>query len=140
MKIRAGYSIAYDCPQPTPMILMLSIHPSRRIDLLSEHAMSFDQPVEPRDYSDGFGNTCTRIVVPAGRTTINCGFTIYDHGRPDVVAPDAVQQGDGGGAGGGVEQCGHRDLIGGAGRAGRRSTIAVGALRSPGRRGLIPMW
>ncbi len=27
MKVRAGYKIAYDCPQPTPMILTLSVHP-----------------------------------------------------------------------------------------------------------------
>jgi len=34
MKI-AGYEISYDCPQPTPMILTLSVHPSRVPDLLS---------------------------------------------------------------------------------------------------------
>ena len=33
MKIRAGYEILYGCPQPTPMILMLSVHPSRVVDL-----------------------------------------------------------------------------------------------------------
>ncbi len=27
MQIRAGYEIAYECPQPTPMVLMLSVHP-----------------------------------------------------------------------------------------------------------------
>ena len=36
MKIRAGYEIFYDCPQPTPMILTLSVHPSRISDLLTE--------------------------------------------------------------------------------------------------------
>ena len=35
MKIRAGYEISYDCPQPTPMILTLSVHPSRFADLLT---------------------------------------------------------------------------------------------------------
>ena len=39
MKIRAGYEISYDCPQPTPMILMLSIHPSRVPDLLTPDHM-----------------------------------------------------------------------------------------------------
>ena len=33
MHIRVGYEIAYECPQATPMILMLSVHPSRRPDL-----------------------------------------------------------------------------------------------------------
>jgi hypothetical protein len=35
MKIRAGYEISYDCPQSTPMILTLSIRPSRIADLLT---------------------------------------------------------------------------------------------------------
>jgi hypothetical protein len=34
MKIRTGYEISYECPQPTPMILTLSVHPSRFPDLL----------------------------------------------------------------------------------------------------------
>ena len=33
MRIRAGYEIAYDLPAPTPMLLCLSVHPSRRDDL-----------------------------------------------------------------------------------------------------------
>ena len=26
MKIRIGYELIYDCPQPTPMILTLNVH------------------------------------------------------------------------------------------------------------------
>ena len=44
-----------------------------------------------RDYTDGFGNACTRIVAPAGLTTISTDFEIYDSGQPDVVAEDAIQ-------------------------------------------------
>ena len=29
MKIRVGYKLVYECPQPTPMILMLNIHFTR---------------------------------------------------------------------------------------------------------------
>jgi hypothetical protein len=32
VKIRAGYEISYDCPQPTPMIPTLSVYPSRTSD------------------------------------------------------------------------------------------------------------
>jgi hypothetical protein len=35
MKIRAGYEISYDCVQPTPMIAMLNVHPSRTQDLVT---------------------------------------------------------------------------------------------------------
>ncbi len=91
MRIRAGYELIFECPQPTPMLLALNIHPSRRADLLTEQRLTFTPPVEVRDYVDGFGNVCTRIVAPAGVTTIATSFEIYDHGRPDPVVPDAVQ-------------------------------------------------
>ena len=45
MKIRAGYEISYDCPQPTPMILTLSVHPSRVPDLLTPDRMRLDPPL-----------------------------------------------------------------------------------------------
>jgi transglutaminase-like putative cysteine protease len=91
MKISAGFALTYDCPQPTPMLLVLNIHPSRRADLLTEQVLRFDQPIESWGYLDGFGNACTRIMAPPGRTTISTAFTIYDSGLPDVVVPEAVQ-------------------------------------------------
>ena len=91
MHIRAGFEIAYDCPGPTPMLLVLSIHPSRVPDLLTPHRIDFDRSVLPYDYFDGFGNVCTRIIAPPGRTTIRTDFTIADSGLTDVIAPDARQ-------------------------------------------------
>jgi transglutaminase-like putative cysteine protease len=91
MHIRAGYEIAYECPGPTPMLLVLSIHPSRVPDLVTPHRISFDREVVPYDYIDGFGNTCTRIIAPQGRTTIRTDFVIADSGLPDIVAPEARQ-------------------------------------------------
>jgi hypothetical protein len=35
MQIRVGYELVYDCPQPTPMVLMLTIHHSRAADLVA---------------------------------------------------------------------------------------------------------
>ena len=91
MKIRAGYRITYDCPDDTPMLLMLSVHPSRMPDVVEDHRISFDPPTEARDYRDGFGNICTRILAPAGRLSISADFTVEDPGTPDVVAPEAKQ-------------------------------------------------
>jgi hypothetical protein len=39
MKIRAGYDIAFSVPQRTPMVLMLSVHPSRTKDVLTNQRM-----------------------------------------------------------------------------------------------------
>ncbi|MFN7026810.1 MAG: transglutaminase-like domain-containing protein [Pseudorhizobium sp.] len=91
MKIRAGFRIAYECPQDTAMLLVLNIHPSRRADLLSEQVLSFDPPIEAQSYLDGFGNACSRIVAPRGVTTISTQFDIYDDGLPDPV-PDHASQ------------------------------------------------
>src|ERR1044071_10069764 len=91
MRIRAGFSLTYECPQPTPMLLVLEIHPSRRVDLLTEQVIGFDRPIEARGYIDAFGNACTRIEAPAGVTTISTSFEIYDTGKSDVVLPNAIQ-------------------------------------------------
>ena len=91
MKIRAGYDIAYQCFQQTPMTLMLSVEPARVGDLLSEHRIQFSPNIASRDYVDMFGNTCTRILAPAGLIEIRNDFLIVDSGLPDEVAPDARQ-------------------------------------------------
>ena len=91
MKIRAGYEIAYECPQPTPMVLMLSVHPSRMADLAAPHRITFDPPVAARDYRDDFGNICTRMVAPPGASRSSTDFVVSDSGAPDIVAPDAKQ-------------------------------------------------
>ncbi len=89
MKIRAGYEISYECPQPTPMLLELSIHPSRIPDLVTPHRIVFDPPIRPTEYVDSFGSTCTRIVAPAGRLAISTDFIVRDSGEPDVAVPEA---------------------------------------------------
>ena len=91
MQIRAGYEIEYECPQPTPMLLVLSIHPSRFADLSTPHRIKFDPYVSSSNYEDGFGNICTRITAPVGRLKISADFQIGDSGRADAVEPDAKQ-------------------------------------------------
>jgi transglutaminase-like putative cysteine protease len=91
LKIRAGYDIAFDCLQDVPMLLMLSVHPSRQSDLLTEHRIAFSAGVAARDFVDMFGNICTRLVAPPGLLEIRNEFVIADSGKPDVVAPGARQ-------------------------------------------------
>ena len=91
MIIRAGFTLSFDCAAATPLVLTLNIHPSRRADLLSEQVLRFDPAVHAHDYIDGHGNACTRLVAPAGVTTIWTDFTIYDAGQPDEIEADAAQ-------------------------------------------------
>ena len=91
MKIRAGFDIAYDCPQPTPMILELSVHPSRTPDLLSWDQIKFSPPIPARTYHDSFGNFCHVITAPKGKLSITTDFLIQDSGKVDPVVPNARQ-------------------------------------------------
>jgi transglutaminase-like putative cysteine protease len=91
MKIRAGYAISYDCPQPTPMILALSVHPSRRGDLITFDQIRLEPHVPATEYTDHYGNICHVIRAPAGRITLSADFRILDSGRADEIAPGATQ-------------------------------------------------
>jgi transglutaminase-like putative cysteine protease len=91
VKIEAGYDIAFNCFQEVPMVLMLSVHPSRHADLLTEHRISLSPNVRSRNYLDVFGNLCTRLVAPPGLVEIRNRFIIADSGKPDQCAPDAPQ-------------------------------------------------
>ena len=89
MIIRAGYDIAFYCQQDTPMVLMLSVHPSRQADVLGAHRIRLSNGIPSRDYLDSFGNICTRLVAPPGLLEIRNEFRIRDSGLPDEVAPCA---------------------------------------------------
>jgi transglutaminase-like putative cysteine protease len=91
MQIRAGFDLSFECTQPTPMLLTLSIHPSRKRDLRTTHDVRFEPDIAADDYVDGFGNVCTRVIAPAGLTIIRADFTIEDSGIADPVAPHARQ-------------------------------------------------
>ncbi|WP_223970595.1 transglutaminase family protein [Bradyrhizobium sp. RD5-C2] len=91
MEIEAGYDIAFNCLQDVPMVLMLTLHPSRHDDLLTKHEIRFSPRVAYRDYRDAFDNICTRLTAPAGRIEIRCRFIVSDTGLPDDVVPGARQ-------------------------------------------------
>ncbi len=91
MHIKVGYELIYDCPQPTPMLLMLNIHYSRAGDLAMPDHLVTAPSVPVTSYRDSFGNWCSRIVAPAGLTRISTAAVVRDTGIPDVVVPDAIQ-------------------------------------------------
>jgi transglutaminase-like putative cysteine protease len=86
MQIRVGYELTYDCPQPTPMVLMLNIHHTRAGDIIVPDRMIAEPIVPMAAYRDGFGNWCTRIVAPAGRLRLSTDALVNDTGEPDSIA------------------------------------------------------
>jgi transglutaminase-like putative cysteine protease len=91
MHIRVGYELIYDCPQPTPMMLMLHIHHSRVDDIVVPDQVRTIPAVPVSAYRDGFGNWCSRIVAPRGRITITSSAVVRDPGVAEAVTPQAGQ-------------------------------------------------
>ena len=91
MRIRAGFDIFFEVSQATPMIAMLTVHPSRRPDLLTSHRIDVTPRALLHDYLDQFGNVCTRLVAPPGGIRLQCEFQISDSGLHDEINSSASE-------------------------------------------------
>jgi transglutaminase-like putative cysteine protease len=91
IKIRVGYELIYDLPQPTPMIMVLGTHFTRASDLVVPDYLTTTPTLPIALYRDLFGNWCSRILAPAGTLRLFGDGVVRDSGLPDVVAPSAPQ-------------------------------------------------
>ena len=96
MDIRVGYWIEIGAIQPVPVILLLDPHRSRQADFVSEpkpRAVSIadggEVPVE--EHTDGFGNLCRRLVIPAGGAIFTNDMVVRDPGLPDQFDQPAAE-------------------------------------------------
>lgn len=91
MQIRVGYELIYDCPQPTPMILMLNIHFSRISDVVVPDHLITKPSIPITAYRDAFGNWCSRIVAPMGEIQLSADAVVNDTGQQDLIATSVSQ-------------------------------------------------
>jgi transglutaminase-like putative cysteine protease len=91
MEIQIGFEISYAAVQPTPMVIMLSIHPSRFSDIVGTEEIIAEPHTPIGFYRDSFGNVCGRLVAPPGGVTFRGRALVRDSGLPDVVMPTAQQ-------------------------------------------------
>ncbi len=84
--LQVGYELLYDCPQPTPMILMLNIHSTRASDIVIPDRLITHPCIPVTSYYDGFGNWCSRIVAPKGQLWLSANGVVKDTGEADRVA------------------------------------------------------
>ena len=91
MFIRVGFEIAFTFPEPTALVLMLSMHPSRDASVRSTEKLSVEPQVPISNYSDIYGNRCSRVFVQAGRSTFRNDAIVEDDGKPDVLGWGAIQ-------------------------------------------------
>ena len=77
MLIKSEFDIQFQLPQPTAMVAMLHLHPSleRYVRtgnvLVIEHLApgvgpGYGELIGTLEYSDSFGNRCSRFVAPTG--------------------------------------------------------------------------
>jgi len=91
MLIQVGYDIIFEHPAPTPIIAMLYLHPSRRLDNRQGDFLLVEPPVLTSEYVDVFGNRCARLLAPAGPLRLWNDAVVEDSGQPDYQNPGAEQ-------------------------------------------------
>jgi hypothetical protein len=91
MKLRVGFEMHYEFPQPTPMIMVLGTHFTRASDIIVPDYLTTGPSVPITPYRDMFGNWCSRIVAPAGHMRLYADGVINDSGLPDPVFASAAQ-------------------------------------------------
>ncbi|NQW12209.1 MAG: transglutaminase family protein [Alphaproteobacteria bacterium] len=91
MLIRYGYDITVTCPQPTPMVCLLTVHDDRAADIRSAEKVVTRPEVPTRVYRDLFGNVCRRFVAPVGDFSIWGDGTVEDDGVRDPVELGAAE-------------------------------------------------
>ena len=91
MKIRVGFDFVYEFVAPTPMVLMLKVHPSRVKELIRMDQLRVSPTLPLTRYQDTFGNICTRLLAPKGELRLSTDALVADTGLPDVVEPFARQ-------------------------------------------------
>lgn len=67
------------------MVALLSVHPLRRAYLREADRVGIDPAIPVEEYSDNFGNICSRFYAPAGPLRLSCSTLIEDSGLPDPV-------------------------------------------------------
>lgn len=89
MILRLGYDIHFEIPAPVAMVALLNVHPSRVGDLRAPDEVQATPPLQMENFTDSFGNRCTRFVAPKGELRLSNSTLIYDSGEADLINPDA---------------------------------------------------
>ena len=90
MLVKVGCEFIYESSWPTPAVMQVRPRPDGDFRVLDE-AWRITPPLALHAYSDIYGNTCQRMVIPAGDMLLSYDAMIEVSGQADEVAPDAVQ-------------------------------------------------
>lgn len=85
--LRATCQLDYHFSQPTPVIFLLRPQPELAQEIIQE-SLQFTPPIPVTAYTDGFGNLCDRVVLPAGDCQVKFSVTVNTN-KTLAVAPGA---------------------------------------------------
>lgn len=88
MLIHIGFDLQITLPQPTPVMLLLDVHPSRMNDLISYSPIKLPG-IEIAQSVDFYGNRMQRFMAPAGSLNLRASGAIKDSGLLDPIFPAA---------------------------------------------------
>jgi transglutaminase-like putative cysteine protease len=89
MRIRYGFDIELTLFQPTTIVTVMDVHPSRRSDVLEESAFRTNRGAGCETFVDCFGNLTRRVTADAGGLALRLEGVINDSGLHDPVDPSA---------------------------------------------------
>ncbi len=93
--IRIGFKMTFVTPSPTPILMLLYVHPEIASDLREAESVEIETEsgvaVPAEHYLDSFGNHAARILAPEGRLTLRYDNVIARSNEPEPVFEDARQ-------------------------------------------------
>ncbi|HET6387859.1 transglutaminase family protein [Hyphomicrobium sp.] len=82
MLIHVGYDIGLQLHAPTPLLLLLDVHPSRRRDIVYEDVRN--EPDIPVEHGlDLYGNRTQRLIAQPGSLKLSYRAVVRDSGVPE---------------------------------------------------------
>src|SRR5260370_37489489 len=88
MQIRVGCEFRYESTWPTPAVIQVQPHQDAEQRVLHE-AWQFNPPLNLHAYTDLYGNTCQRVLLPPAGQVLSYDPTVGLSGLADEVAPGA---------------------------------------------------
>jgi transglutaminase-like putative cysteine protease len=91
MQIRYGFDIELELFQPTTIVTVMDIHPTRHSDVVEESGLHCNQDIRLEKFIDYFGNVSRRITAESGTLAIKLQGLVNDTGLHDPVVVNAAQ-------------------------------------------------
>jgi len=89
MLVRLGYDMQFTLPAATAMVAMLHVHPSQAPKLIEADELVIEPPTPARDFTDTFGNRCSRFMAPKGLLRLSGSTLIEVSADPDATDSSA---------------------------------------------------